>query len=199
MPRNYKKVKPHIPKTSISSLRNLNQYRKRLISPKAAKEEIAKYLLREGGFIITAAYHTRGFNNRTWNLHDSYVAVVFVDGEIYDKPRFVGDAESDTPDPKTLTTGREEAEEFVELMKDEVPSEGVQLIIGAAMYYSGIVESRGYQVLAQIETELADILRRGMTAVKYLAHVRLDEICESSIYREWVKGDGLGSMQIVNK
>lgn len=193
MAKKYKKVAPNVPKISINSLRNLKQYQKMIIPPNAAKREIASYLLREGGFIITAAYHNRGFNNRTYNLHDSYVAAVFIDGDLYGK-KFVGEEKSEVQDKKTGTSGREEAEKFIEVVQRTVPKDGVRLVIAAAMYYSGIVESRGYQVLSQVGIELEELIGRSMDAAKYLAHVKLEEITEASIYRE----GGYGGMQIVN-
>lgn len=64
------------------------------------------------------------------------------------------------------TTGHEEALEFLKAYKQRGRGkmDKVQLVIAAAMYYSGILESKGYTVLSNIEWDLIDLLRDGIYA-----------------------------------
>lgn len=55
------------------------------------KEEIVKQLAADGERIITAAYNRKKWENRTYNLHDSYGSAVYVDGVLRKSTkRFVG-------------------------------------------------------------------------------------------------------------
>lgn len=64
------------------------------------------------------------------------------------------------------TTGHEEALEFLKAYKQRGRGkiDKVQLVVAAAMYYSGILESKGFTVLSNIEWDLIDLLRDGIYA-----------------------------------
>lgn len=190
-------------KVNINSLRNLKYFRD-MIKPNLVKEDLIAGLAREGERIIKLAYHSRGFKDRTYNLRDSYVSAVYENGRLLkDTIRYVGKPKArvsvevgETADGDTaLTTGREEAERFLSKYQfSKGRKNGIQLVIAAAMFYSGIVESRGYSVLLNVETDLRDLARMGYNGTKYLAHIDLNQITESSIYR----ADGNGSLTVIN-
>lgn len=176
---------------SISSLRQLMQYRSR-INPKAIEEDLIGALAREGQRIINLAYASRGFENESWNLHDSYVSAVFKGGRLVPGTvRYVGEEKSkyfrevevgDKADSQPVS-GREEANKFLRTLQFSPRPGGIALIIGAAMFYSGIVESRGYSVLANVQTDLEELSKIGVKGVSYLAHIDLEHSGPASILR----------------
>lgn len=190
----------------INSLRNLVQYREKfVIRPDIVEQELIESLAREGERIIRLAYASRGFKDRTYNLRDSYVSAVFKNGVwLKSTTRYVGEPKSNialeygemaSGDPE-MGNGRDEADKFLaKLQFSGGRPSGIALIVGAAMFYSGIVESRGYSVLANIQTDLETLARKGVQGVKYLAHIDLDYASPPSIYRE----DGVGKMEIINR
>lgn len=165
---------------SLNSLRNLNSIKK-MIQAETLSRGIIQGLATKGEELINRAYRMRGWENRTYNLHDSYVSAVFVDGKLDESTiRFVDDGREmsryavdvgsygtsyATLDP-IQTNGREEALEFLRAYQKRGRSkqDRIQLVIGAAMFYSGILESKGYSVLANIEWDLLDLLRDGVYA-----------------------------------
>lgn len=172
---------------------------------KALEKWIINSLAEEGGRIIKEAYESRGFKNRTGNLHDSYVSAVFVKGRLQkDTIRYVGAemsstyreyANSTVGGDVEATKGREEADKF--LAKYQFAKErqgGIVLVIAAAMFYSTIVERRGYQVLSQVQWELDRIASRGYNVTKYNTHIKPEYIDAHTIYRE----EGKGSMSVIN-
>lgn len=191
-------------KMHINSLKNLVQYRK-AIRPDLVENDLINALAREGERIINLAYLSRGFKDRSYNLHDSYVSAVFKNGVwLKNTTRYVGEEKAKfaveydelaSGDPE-VGTGREEANRFLaKLQFSSGRPNSIALIIGAAMFYSGIVESLGYSVLANIETDLEELARKGVKGVKYLAHIDLDYASPPSIYRE----GGTGRMEIINE
>lgn len=201
---------PRKKKVYINSLRSLNQYRQRILPPNAVKQDIIDYLTREGKRIIELAYASRGFENRTGNLHDSYVSAVFDNGHLVkNSVRYLSGEELSKKDmgkgieyensyiggETEYKTGREEAEAFLHKWQfSKGRPGGIQLVVAAAMFYSGIVESHGYSVLANIDLDMQNLARQNLSGTKYLSHIKLDEITEPSIYRE----DGKGRMQVIN-
>lgn len=167
-------------KISLNSLRNLTTYRK-MINAEKISNGLIQGLANKGEQLINMAYQQRSWENRTYNLHDSYVSAVFVDGKLDQSSiRFVdngrqlsryavdvGNYGTDhyKGDP-IQTNGREEAMEFLRAYEKRHRGRQarIQLVIGAAMYYSGILESKGYSVLANIEWGLLDVLRDGIYA-----------------------------------
>ena len=191
-------------KMHINSLRNLVQYRN-AIRPDLVEDDLINALAREGQRIINLAYLSRGFKDRTYNLHDSYVSAVFKNGVwLKNTTRYVGEEKAEfaleygelaSGDPE-MGTGRDEANKFLaKLQFSPGRPNSIALVIGAAMFYSGIVESRGYSVLANVETDLEELSKRGLKGVKYLAHIDLDYASPPAIYRE----GGTGRMEIINE
>lgn len=165
---------------SLNSLRNITDIRK-MIKPEAVSESLIQALANKGEDLINKAYQQRGWENRTWNLHDSYVSAVFVNGRLRDDTiRFVdngremsryavdvGSTGTASVDLGAIqTNGREEAYEFLKGYRasGRGRQNTIQLVVGAAMFYSGILESKGYAVLANIEWELIDLLHDGIMA-----------------------------------
>lgn len=173
--------------------------------------QLVEELANDGERIIKAAYETRGFNNRTYNLHDSYASAVYVNGVLrHNTIRYVGAemANSRTNDKElgdyagdrtrpvyrggdkrylkgdTIQAyGRDEAKRFFNDYKPPKDG-GIQLVVIAAMFYAGIVESKGYQVLSQSYTELIALANKYGATVKQL-----------DVYRDPNK-IGVGSFQI---
>lgn len=169
----------------------------------ALKRWIVNSLAEEGGRIINEAYETRGFTNRTGNLHDSYVSAVFVEGKLQkDTIRYVGAemsttyreyANSTVKGEVEATKGREEANKFLaKYQSSRNKTGGIVLVIAAAMFYSSIVENRGYQVLSQVQWELDRIANRGYSVSKFNTHIKPEYITANTIYRE----DGAGKMKV---
>lgn len=94
------------------------------------------------------AYAKRGFQHRTRNLHDSYGSAVYVDGVLIDSSiRYVGGILSRKVDPKTKKTGRETLEDYFRSHRFGATKHEIVVIVVAAMYYTGILESRGRYVI----------------------------------------------------
>lgn len=156
-----------------------------MIKPKELSHGIRQALANKGEEIINKAYRSRDWNNRTYNLHDSYVSAVFVDGkldastiryvdegtELSKYAVDVGKVGSKYYDGDPIqTNGREEAEEFLKAYQKRNRAKGnrIQLVIAAAMFYSGILESKGFSVLANIEWDLFDLLQDGIQVDRLL-------------------------------
>lgn len=94
------------------------------------------------------AYAKRGFQHRTRNLHDSYGSAVYVDGVLIEKSiRYVGGILSRKVDPKTKKTGRETLEDYFRSHRFGATKHEIVVIVVAAMYYTGILESKGRYVI----------------------------------------------------
>lgn len=188
----------------INSMKALIEFAKDF-DAKALEQWIINSLAEEGGRIIKEAYESKGFKDRTGNLHDSYVSAVFVKGRLQkDTIRYVGAemsttyreyANSTVGGEVEATRGREEADKFLAKYQFAKGRQGgIVLVIAAAMFYSTIVERRGYQVLSQVQWELDRIANRGYNVTKYNTHIKPEYIDSHTIYRE----EGTGSMKIIN-
>jgi hypothetical protein len=193
-------------KDVIKGLGDIKKVKRRIKIPEL-KMDIINSLAEEGQRLINLAYERKGFQDRTGNLRDSYVSAVFYNGHLMpnticylpvdekDLSKSAVEFDDLATGDREYGTGREEALRFLHKWGfSKGRPGGIQLVIAAAMFYSGIVESHGYSVLANIELDVQDVIRRGFSASKYLAHIRLDEITKPSIYRE----DGKGRMQVIN-
>lgn len=171
-------------------------------------EDILDFLKEEGESIITEAYNTKGFKDQTGNLHDSYVCGVFLNGNLK-RSAYVGNEMSSTYREYANSTvggeveakkGREEAQKFLkEYQFSKGRSGGITMVIAAAMFYSTIVERRGYQVLAHVQWRLDEIAKAGIsvgkkqiTGVRFRTHIKPEYIDAHTIYRE----EGKGSMSV---
>lgn len=115
------------------------------------------------------AYAKRGFQHRTRNLHDSYGSAVYVDGVLVEKSiRYVGGILSRKVDPKTKKTGRETLEDYFRSHRFGTTNHEIVVIVVAAMYYAGILESQGRYVItpardyidANWESAMASVLSK---------------------------------------
>ena len=128
---------------------------------------IINELAYDGERTIRLAFSTRGFVNRTYNLHDSYGSAVFVNGSLYPETiRYVGSrmasekrgkemgnysGERTWPDKQGKRTytgytiyaeGRKEVDRFfLDYQSKGSSKSGVELVIVAAMFYASILES----------------------------------------------------------
>lgn len=128
-------------------------------------EEWIKQLTIEGEKVIKNAYEARGFQNRTYNLHDSYGSAVYQDGRLLKHTiRYVGSAVATKGVKKRSISGeaelkgREEVDKFFSEYKPTT-TKGLELIVIAAMYYAGFVEGKNYHVIANAETGLQNIAK----------------------------------------
>lgn len=134
-----------------------NKFLRRIINELAA----------DGARAIHFAFSSRGFVNRTYNLHDSYGSAVFVNGSLYPETiRYVGSPMASSksgremgdykggrtwPDKQGKRTytgdtvfaeGRKEVERFfLDYQSKGSNKNGVELVIVAAMFYASILES----------------------------------------------------------
>lgn len=119
-------------------------------------------LARDGEAAIHDAYNNRDWNNRTFNLHDSYGSAVYLNGRLvkstvryvgqelaqeglsvgwkWDKPRSMPDyrGERRLTGDEVQMRGREEVMDFFSKYKPQ--GRGLELVIVAAMYYAGYLE-----------------------------------------------------------
>lgn len=161
-------------KVNLKSLKNLIQYQKR-INPELIKNDLIGGLAREGKRLIMLAYASRGWNNRTKNLKDSYVSAVFVDGKLDESTvNFLSRTPEATRSNKGLR-GRQEAMFFLEDIGARLKKKGICLVIGAAMPYSYKLEKDGYRVLANIHTDLSELATVGVKGLRYVTKYDLSK------------------------
>ena len=190
-------------KVSINSLRNLRQY-KDWIKVDELQKDIIGTLAKYGEKIINMAYATRTFENRTGNLHDSYVSAVFVNGNLQkDTIRYVGEEMSNVAreydmmsngDPEQRN-GREEAKLFLSKFQfAEGRPNGIVLVVAATMFYAGILESPkfNYLVISQVNQEMEAIKAAGLQLNKMNATLPNIYINSPKTYRD----GGMGRMSI---
>ena len=152
------------------------------LEKKKLVERLVDELTVEGEKAIKAAYGSRGFKNRLYNLHDSYASAVYSYGQLVKKSiRYVGTEMSrkglsmgwsykgkrSMPDRKgirylggdeMLMSGREEAMDF--LSQYTPTSDGVTLVIVAAMFYTTFLEKRNFRVISGARSIMEDIAGR---------------------------------------
>lgn len=184
---------------------------KKFFSKEEYIKQIVNELTKDGERIILAAYNSRGFKNRTYNLYDSYASAVYVNGVLrHNTVRYAGPSKAkdksmselgDYAGDRTRPTyrggdnrylkgdtvavhGRDEAKRFFNDYKPPKDG-GIQLVVIAAMFYAGIVESKGYHVLSNSYTELMAL------ATKYGGSVR-----ELNINRD-ANSIGAGTFSII--
>lgn len=188
---------------NLNSLRNLKQFAGEFNADRLAMQ-IVKSLALEGKRIIDDAYETKTFKDRTGNLRDSYVSAVFYKGMLVkDSVHFVGDEvaisdtyrtykDSEVGGEEEGTKGRQEAQKFLGKLQFSLRPSGITLIIAAAMFYSSLVEGRGFRVISHVSYELDEIKRRGYNVDLFNTAISEDYITTRTIYRE----GGVGRMQI---
>ena len=195
----------------INSMKTLTEFA-RNFDAKKLEEWIVKSLAKEGQRIIEDAYKTKSYTTRTGNLRDSYVSAVFFKGRLRkDTIRYIGDdviagdadrsSLSDTyreygnsyiGGEVEATTGREEAEKFLNKLQFSSRPSGISLVVAAAMFYSSILEGRGYRVISHVNYEFDRIKQRGYKVDLYNTAIKPEYITSRTIYRE----DGAGPMKV---
>lgn len=144
-------------------------------------QQLISQLTEEGAAAIKQAYETRDWRNRTFNLHDSYGSAVYVNGQLLKSTiRYVGGelAEKEWSGKHKgrtiMMNGREEINNFFTQYTPK--TNGVELIIVAAMFYANILEAGGggikrkYHVISQ-----ANGIMNGL-ASKYVGKVNTVEL-----------------------
>lgn len=163
----------------LSQLANLKNFSK-FFNADTITDHVAKSLAKEGQRIIREAYLSRNWKNRTYNLYNSYVAGVIVNGKIH-SIMYLGPEHA--PDPRynkgykygkkfhstsrkiggyDAERGRREANNFIISYAKQHRSKKVTLVIGVAMFYAGILESKGYHVLLSVGTQLQNTKAKGL-------------------------------------
>lgn len=124
-------------------------------------KQYALYLAQEGKSLIETAYYNRDFNNRTYNLHDSYGSCVFYNGkEVPNTRRYVG--RSATVGKKNrqgeLILGRAEIDRYFDTYQSTF--DGFEVVMAVAIFYGEILEKgkgklrRKYKVISGMDSEL---------------------------------------------
>ena len=122
-------------------------------------DNLISQLARDGEQALHDAYYGRGFNNRTYNLHDSYGSAVYYNGTLVKSSiRYVG-AEMAEEDERY---GRNEVNDFFSNYRPK-NRKGIDLVIVAAMFYADILEEgkgrlkRKYKVIAEGEDYMKNV------------------------------------------
>lgn len=163
----------------LSQLANLKNFSK-FFNAETITDHVAKSLAKEGQRIIRKAYLGRKWKNRTYNLYNSYVAGVIVNGRVR-SIMYLGPEHA--PDPRynkgykygkkfhstsrkigynDAERGRREANNFIMSYAKQHKSKKVTLVIGVAMFYAGILERKGYHVLLGVGAELQNTKAKGL-------------------------------------
>lgn len=152
-------------KMHINSLMNLKNFSS-MINADEVSQVIIDALARKGEEIIQESLRLKTYEHQTKNLLDSYVYGVYKDGELVKSREITREAKV----PNHKIWGYQEAAKFLDEMADEV-GDGIALVVGAAMFYSGILESNGYVVLANIEASMNRILENGIKGSGYITDI----------------------------
>ena len=122
-------------------------------------DNLISQLARDGEQALHDAYYGRGFNNRTYNLHDSYGSAVYYNGTLVKSSiRYVG-AEMAEEDERY---GRNEVNDFFSNYRPK-NRKGIDLVVVAAMFYADILEEgkgrlkRKYKVIAEGEDYMKNV------------------------------------------
>lgn len=152
-------------KMHINSLMNLKNFRS-MINAEAVSLTIIDALERKGEEIIEESLRVKTYTHQTYNLYDSYVYGVYKNGKLVRQKEITRTAK--TPNHKKW--GYIEAQKFLDEMESKV-GDGLSLVVGAAMFYSGILESNKYVVLANIEASMNRILENGIKGAGYISDI----------------------------
>lgn len=146
-----------------------------MFDPKKVTDNVVAILANEGYRIIKKAYNDRKWDNRTFNLHNSYVSAVYVKGKLRTdsiryltdvpmppKPEYAWKAEDRPYGDIDIENGRKEAENFLESYSRTHKTHGIRLVVAATMFYSGFLEAKGYRVLSTVQADLESLSRDGL-------------------------------------
>ena len=107
-------------------------------------QELVQALSTLGYYAMMYAYKKHSFKHRTRNLHDSYASAVYVNGQLIERSiRYVGGVLSKKKDYKTKKSGRETVNDWLRSHSFGGKNNEMVLVVIAAMYYAGILESGG--------------------------------------------------------
>jgi hypothetical protein len=152
-------------KMNINSLANLKNFRS-MIKSEVVSQTIIDALARKGEEIIRNSLSLKTYEHDTMNLYDSYVYGVYKNGVLVKRSEVTTEAKV----PNHKKWGRVEATKFLEEMANNV-GPGISLVVGASMFYSGILESNGYVVLVNIEAAMNRILANGIEGSGYVTDI----------------------------
>lgn len=116
---------------------------------KGFEQDMTRALRDLGIVAMNDAYAKKRFTNRTGNLHDSYACAVYVRGDLIKSTvRYLGNPMSKKRDPKTKKNGHQTAHDYLYSHSFKSSKDDIVLVVIAAMYYAGILESRWYNVIS---------------------------------------------------
>ena len=129
-------------------------------------KELSKSLAQAGKELIEEAYYNRDFNNKTYNLHDSYGSCLFYNGkEISGTRRYIGKVATERKMDKDgkMVMGREELDKFFDTYKTSY--KGFELVMAVAIFYAqelekGIGIRRKYRVISGMNGELLTMSKK---------------------------------------
>ena len=140
-------------------------YDKRQEWRQKAIQEIVESLTELGQEACRYAIQQREYNNRLYNLRDSIGSAVYVDGKIVPSSKRYAHSKSTRGPYKDkgwggngeYITGREALDRYWEENPTLAYSRNtVELVVIAATFYAGILESRGVQVISAAADYLED-------------------------------------------
>lgn len=135
---------------------------------KKAIEVQTNMLLNYAPSALTKAYETRSFNNRTWNLADSYVWAVYYKGGIKGSGYLwnVNKAQTDSTYKSQKINGRKLASEFASSYHSSF-SNGWEIVWAATAPYAPILEAgtkkgKFYVISQMYDNVTADLLGKAI-------------------------------------
>ena len=131
-----------------------------------AEREMVNFLIEKGVQIMEKAYETRGFENRTGNLHDSYGCAVYNNGMYVNQSvRTLTPIAVKTKKVRgRYVKGHNEVERYLKHIY-RPRAKGLSLVVVAAMPYGEILEhgwgnlQKKYRVIAGINSDMASLSR----------------------------------------
>ena len=123
-------------------------------------------LASDGKNAIQEAYKTKDYQNRTYNLHDSYGSAVYYNGVLQVDTIYYLSPNSTTAKKwyGTLMKGHDELIDFLQEYQGQ--KNGIELIIVAAMPYASILEEgsgglkRKYKVISGAYSEMQSLQKK---------------------------------------
>lgn len=115
--------------------------------------------------MLLTAYYTKGFNNKLYNLADSYVALVYYKGKIIPNGKIynnkVESSKKKYVDRTTNTemSGRQAAERFIKQYSPK-NRDGWEVVFVAATFYASYLDSGARGVRFDVLSNIADYVSR---------------------------------------
>lgn len=136
------------------------------VDAKKAIEKMVEQLSKEGKLLVEKAYNTRSFEDRTFNLHDSYGSAVYYNGVLQRNSIYYMSPQA-TEAKKwygAMLRGRNEIVDF--FLEYKGRGKGFDLVLVAAMPYASILEhSQGslkkkYKVISGAMSDMEALARK---------------------------------------